>query len=191
MLTNADNVVKTSGSDTLTQTGTHGRKVHRRMRSRFQKGTLQKAGNWVIVRFRIDTPDGQRLLTHEKVCQIVDGKPTLSLAEQRRRAAEIVEAAGVNKTTQIKQNVLGLTFAEQVEKFLKCSRTPQPQPRQHQYRLHMAHHSGQVAASEPWRDVASRCEQQSRRGTRGEDGEGKAGGEEHRFSKADRCFCSR
>jgi len=63
------------------------------MRSRFQKGTLQKAGNWVIVRFRIDTPDGQRSLTHQKVCQIVNGKPTLSLAEQRRRAAEIVEAA--------------------------------------------------------------------------------------------------
>ena len=33
-------------SDTLTETGTHGRKVHRRMRSRFQKGTLQKAGNF-------------------------------------------------------------------------------------------------------------------------------------------------
>jgi hypothetical protein len=27
-------------SDTLTGTGTHGRKVHRRMRSRFQKGDL-------------------------------------------------------------------------------------------------------------------------------------------------------
>ena len=101
-----------SQSDTLTETGTHGRKVHRRMRSRFQKGTLQKAGNWVIVRFRIDTPDGQRSLTHEKVCQILNGKPTLSLAEQRRRAAEIVEAARVNSTTQIKQNVLSLTFAD-------------------------------------------------------------------------------
>jgi len=106
-------------SDTLTQTGTHGRKVHRRMRSRFQKGTLQKAGNWVIVRFRIDTPDGQRLLTHEKVCQIVDGKPTLSLAEQRRRAAEIIQAAGVNNTTQIKQSLLGATFQEHAEWFLK------------------------------------------------------------------------
>ena len=66
----------------------------------------------MIVRFRIDTPDGQRSLTHEKVCQILNGKPTLSLAEQRRRAAEIVEAAGVNNTTQIKQNVLSLTFAD-------------------------------------------------------------------------------
>ena len=98
------------------------------MRSRFQKGTLQKAGNWVIVRFRIDTPDGQRSLTHEKVCQIVNGKPTLSLAEQRRRAAEILEAAGVNNTTQIKQNVLGMTFAEQAEKFLKYSRTRNRNP---------------------------------------------------------------
>ena len=82
----------------------------------------------MIVRFRIDTPDGQRSLTHEKVCQIVNGKPTLSLAEQRRRAAEIVEAAGVNNTTQIKQNVLALTFAEQAEKFLKYSRTRNRNP---------------------------------------------------------------
>ena len=115
-------------SDTLLGTGTHGRKVHRRMRSRFQKGTLQKAGNWVIVRFRIDTPDGQRSLTHEKVCQLINGKPTLSLAEQRRRAAEIIEAAGVNNTTQIKQNVLSLTFAEQAERFLKYSRTRNRNP---------------------------------------------------------------
>jgi integrase len=53
----------------------------------------------------------------------VNGKPTLSLAEQRRRAAEIVEAAGVNNTAQIKQSVLGLTFGEQAEAFLKYSQT--------------------------------------------------------------------
>ena len=130
----------------------------------------------MIVRFRIDTPDGQRSLTHEKVCQVANGKSTLSLAEQRRRAPEIVEAAGVNNTTQIKQSVLGLMFAEQAEKFFEVLKNPPPPPRQHQYRLHMAHHSGQVAASEPWRDVTSRCEQPSRQGTRREDGEGKAGG---------------
>ena len=77
----------------------------------------------MIVRFRIDTPDGQRSLTHEKVCQVVSGKSTLSLAEQRRRAPEIVEAAGVNNTTQIKQSVL-----EQAEKFLKYSRTRHRHP---------------------------------------------------------------
>ena len=95
-------------SDIKDATGTHGREVKRRMRSRYQKGTLQKAGNQVLVRFRVDMPDGRRVLTSEKVCDLVNGKPSLSLAEQRRRAAEIVEAAGVNNTTQIKQSVLGL-----------------------------------------------------------------------------------
>jgi len=110
-------------SDIKDGTGTHGREVKRRMRSRYQKGTLQKAGNQVLVRFRVDMPDGRRVLTSEKVCDLVNGKPTLSLAEQRRRAAEIVEAAGVNNTTQIKQSVLGLTFGEQAEAFLKYSQT--------------------------------------------------------------------
>jgi len=59
------------------------------MRSRYQKGTLQKAGNQVLVRFRVDMPDGRRVLTSEKVCDRVNGKPSLSLAEKRRRAAEI------------------------------------------------------------------------------------------------------
>jgi integrase len=109
--------------DTLPKTGTQGGKVHRRMRSRFQKGTLQTVGNQVIVRFRVDTRDGQRLLTSEHVCPVVDGKPTMTPAEQRRKAASIIEAAGVNNTTQIKQSVLGLTFAQQAEAFLKYSTT--------------------------------------------------------------------
>src|SRR5215472_9682107 len=115
-------------SDIKDRTGTHGREVKRRMRSRFQKGTLQKAGNQVLVRYRVDTPDGRRVLTSEKVCDLVNGKPTLSLAEQRRRAAEIVAAAGVNSTEQIKQNILGLTFRQQAEAFLKQAQVRKRSP---------------------------------------------------------------
>jgi hypothetical protein len=88
--------------DTIQPTGTtNGGKVRRRMRSRFQKGCLQKSGDWVVVRFRVDTPSGRELKS-EKVCPR-SGPGLLTKAEQKRRAAEIIQAAGVNKTEQIRQ----------------------------------------------------------------------------------------
>lgn len=104
-----------------------GKKVHRRMHSRFQKGTLQQVGKQVIVRFRIDK-DGQRVLTHEHVCDVVNGKPTMTKAQQQRKAAEILQAAGVNDDKQIKQSVLGVTFREQAEWFLEKSKTRNRKP---------------------------------------------------------------
>jgi len=90
--------------DRILATGTtNGGKVRRRMRSRFQKGCLQKSGDWIVVRFRIDTPEGRELKA-EKVCP-ASGLGLLTKAEQKRRAAEIIEAAGVNKTEQNRHNL--------------------------------------------------------------------------------------
>ena len=55
-----------SQSDTFPTTGTHGGKK-RRMRSRFQNGRITRADDWMVVRFRLDTPDGDRKLVAEKV----------------------------------------------------------------------------------------------------------------------------
>jgi len=73
-------------------------------------------------------PDGSRPLTSAHVCPIVDGKPTMTLAQQRRKAAEIIKAVGVNDSVQIKQTVLGLTFAEQAEAFLNRSKSRNRNP---------------------------------------------------------------
>ena len=113
--------------DRIPATGTtNGGKVHRRMRSRFQKGCLQNVGDWIVVRFRIDTPQGRELKA-EKVCP-ASGPDLLTKAEQKRRAAEIIEAAGVNKTEQIRQTTQSVTFAQQAERFLEQSRTRRRKP---------------------------------------------------------------
>src|SRR5215472_19146413 len=109
-------------NDKIPATGTtDGGKVQRRMGSRFQKGCLQKSGEWVVVRFRVDTPAGRELKA-EKVCPR-SGPGLLTKAEQKRRAAEIIQAAGVNKTEQIRQTTQSVTFAQQAERFLEQART--------------------------------------------------------------------
>ena len=113
--------------DTIQPTGTtNGGKVRRRMRSRFQKGCLQKSGDWVVVRFRVDTPSGRELKS-EKVCPR-SGPGLLTKAEQKRRAAEIIQAAGVNSTEQIRQTSQSVTFAQQAERFLEQARTRRRKP---------------------------------------------------------------
>jgi len=113
--------------DRIPATGTtNGGKVRRRMRSRFQKGCLQKSGDWVVVRFRVDTPAGLELKA-EKACPC-SGPGLLTKAEQKRRAAEIIEVAGVNKTEQIRQTTQSVTFAHQAERFLEQSRTRRRKP---------------------------------------------------------------
>ena len=96
------------------------------MRSRFQKGCLQKSGDWVWVRFRVDTPAGRELKA-EKVCPR-SGPGLLTKAEHKRRAAEIIQAAGVNRTEQIRQATQSVTFAQQAERFLEQARTRRRKP---------------------------------------------------------------
>ena len=114
-------------NDRIPATGTtNGGKVRRRMRSRFQKGCIQKSGDWVVVRFRVDTPVGRELKS-EKVCPC-SGPDLLTKAEQKRRAAEIIQAAGVNKTEQIRQTTQSVSFAQQAERFLEQARTRRRKP---------------------------------------------------------------
>jgi integrase len=113
--------------DKIPVTGTtNGGKVTRRMRSRFQKGCLQRVGDWVVVRFRVDTPAGRELKA-EKVCPS-SGLGLLTKAEQKRRAAEIIAASGVNSSEQIRQVTQSVTFAEQAERFLEQSWTRRRKP---------------------------------------------------------------
>jgi integrase len=97
------------------------------MRSRFQNGCIAKAGDWMVVRFRLDTPNGDRKLVAEKVCP-ASGSGLLTNAEQRRRAAEIIAAAGVNSTAQLRETTTSVTFATQAERFLEHSRTRRRKP---------------------------------------------------------------
>ena len=111
-------------SASVSPTGTHGRKVYRRMRSRFQEGCLQKQGEWVIVRFYVDTPGG-RVKVAPKVCRISE---KLTKSEQRRIADRIIRDAGVNDTETIVRDNLSITFAERAEAFLEHSKTRKKDP---------------------------------------------------------------
>jgi hypothetical protein len=121
----ATSSAEASNTRTLATGTTNGGKVYRRIRSRFQKGCIQKSGHWVVVRFRVDTSTGRSLIC-EKVCPLWPG--LLTKAEQKRRAAEIIEAAGVNKAEQIRQTTQSVTFAQQAERFLERARTRRRKP---------------------------------------------------------------
>jgi hypothetical protein len=72
------------------------------------------------------TPEGRELKS-EKVCPS-SGPDLLTKAEQKRRAAEIIQAAGVNETEQIRQTTQSVTFAQQAERFLEQARTRRRKP---------------------------------------------------------------
>jgi integrase len=111
-----------SQSDTLVATGAM-REKRKRMGSRFQTGHLERSGDVIYVRFRVDTEEGRKLVA-EKVCPAV-GEGRLSLGQQRRKAAEILEMHGINKQTR---DILDTTFAEQAERFLEQSQNRRRKP---------------------------------------------------------------
>jgi len=87
-----------------------------RVKARYQEGHIERLGNWFYIRFRIDTPEGRKLVAHQ-ICP-VEGQGSLTAAQQRRKANEIIMASQVNNTAKIMETSLGTTFSRQAEWFL-------------------------------------------------------------------------
>jgi integrase len=87
------------------------------MSRRSQVGSIEVSGKWYVVRHWKDAP-GQERRIHacERICA-VSGPGTLTKAERKRRALEIVMAAGVNDPRKFAETTCGLTFREQAELF--------------------------------------------------------------------------
>ena len=98
-----------------------------RMGARYQQGNIMVLDGWVYCRYRIDTPNGRKRVT-ERICP-ASGKGLLSVAVQRRRAAEIIMASKVNEATTImEKSGLGTSFRQQAEWFLRNVRTRTRKP---------------------------------------------------------------
>ena len=81
-----------------------------------QSGSIQKDGNWYVVRFWKDV-EGQekRQRVREKICPI-SGLGKLSASERERKAKEIIVASGADSMEHFEKVVLsihGITFREQ------------------------------------------------------------------------------
>jgi len=87
------------------------------MGSRYQTGTIQQRGNWVYLLYRIATPDGRKQVT-ERICP-AEGKGSLSAAQQRRKAQEIIVSKGINKEAKIIEASLATTFSQQAAWFIE------------------------------------------------------------------------
>lgn len=113
-----------SHSGTMNMIGAVRRKV--RMGSRFQNGTLQTRGNWVYLLYRVDTPTGRKQVT-ERICP-ASGQGSLSAAQQRRKAQEIITESGVNKEQKIIEATLQTTFSQQAEWYMKNAQQRKKKP---------------------------------------------------------------
>jgi integrase len=90
------------------------------MARRGQVGTIAVSGKWYVVRFW-KYPVGQdRIHASERICP-VSGEGALPKGERRRKANDIVAAAGVNDGHQFVEAHNGRTFREQVVWFLNHS----------------------------------------------------------------------
>jgi len=95
------------------------RKRGKCMSRRFQTGSIEKSGKWMVVRFWKDVA-GQENRIHacERICP-VSGPDRLNNTEIQRKAHEIITAAGVNDPQQFIETTVGVTFREQAKEFLR------------------------------------------------------------------------
>jgi integrase len=110
----------------LSGTGTVARKRAVRMGSRYQNGTIQTRGNWVYLLYRIDTPDGRKQVA-ERLCP-ASGEGSLSKAERRRKAHEVLVSKGINKEHKMIEANLGTTFRQQAKWFIEHAQTRTRKP---------------------------------------------------------------
>jgi integrase len=89
------------------------------MSRRFQTGSIETSGKWVVVRFWKDVA-GQDNRVHacERICP-ASGPDRLNKTEIQRKANEIVTAAGVNNPQQFIEATVVVTFREQAKLFLQ------------------------------------------------------------------------
>ena len=81
-----------------------------------QSGSIQKDGNWYVVRFWKDVAGKEkRQRVREKICPI-SGPGKLSASERARKAKEIIVASGadtVEHFEKVVQSLHSVTFREQ------------------------------------------------------------------------------
>jgi integrase len=89
------------------------------MSRRFQTGSIEVSGKWVVVRFWKDIAgQDKRIHACERICPAV-GTDRLNNTEIQRKAQEIVATAGVNDSQQFIEATVVVTFREQAKMFLK------------------------------------------------------------------------
>lgn len=89
------------------------------MSRRFQTGSIERSGKWIVVRFWKDVA-GQEKRIHacERICP-ADGPDKLNDTQIKRKAQEIVTSAGVNDPQQFIESTAVVTFREQARTFLR------------------------------------------------------------------------
>lgn len=104
------------------------RKRGKCMSRRSQVGSIEKSGRWYVVRFRKDVSGkDNRLHASERICPIT-GPGSLTKAERKTKALEIVMSSGVNNPQQFEQSANGITFREQAELFIRQKTTSKRKP---------------------------------------------------------------
>jgi integrase len=132
--TSADSFFSTSGSspgsgqtsslqlgrpdDNLSQTTPEKRKRGKCMSRRSQVGSIEKSGKWYVVRFWKDVPGlDERIHASVRICP-VSGPGSLTKAERKTKALEIVMSSGVNDAKQFIAVSDSRTFREQAKYFM-------------------------------------------------------------------------
>jgi integrase len=89
------------------------------MSRRSQVGSIEKSGKWYVIRFWKDVPgQDERIHASERVCPI-SGPGSLTKAERRTKALEILRSSGVNDSQQFIEVTFGITFREQAKLFME------------------------------------------------------------------------
>lgn len=99
------------------------RKRGKSMSRRSQVGSIEKSGKWYVLRLWKDLPGKEkRIHASERICPI-SGPGSLTKAERRTKALEIVSSSGVNDAKQFIETTKGVTFGEQAELFIRQKTT--------------------------------------------------------------------
>lgn len=104
------------------------RKRAKCMSRRSQVGNIELSGKWYVVRFWKDV-QGQDKRVHacERICP-VKGSDSLTKAERKRKALELVASSGVNSREKFIEATFGVTFREQATQFINQALTRKRKP---------------------------------------------------------------
>jgi integrase len=98
------------------------------MSRRSQVGSIETSGKWYVVRFWKDVPgQDERIHASERICPI-SGPGSLTKAERRTKALEIVVSSGVNDSQQFIEATVGITFREQAKLFMQQKASSKRKP---------------------------------------------------------------
>jgi hypothetical protein len=98
------------------------------MSRRSQVGSIETSGKWYVIRFWKDVPGQEkRIHASERICPI-SGPGSLTKAERKTRALEIVMSSGVNDSQQFIEATVGVTFREQAKLFMEQKASSKRKP---------------------------------------------------------------